>query len=48
MTVPYAEGRKREQIAPHWRKLLKAGLLWGLAATAAHAVGCASSARRAM
>ena len=39
MTVPYAEGRKREQIAPHWRGLLKAGLLWGLAATAAHAVG---------
>ena len=39
MTVPYAEGRKREQIAPHWRALLKAGLLWGLAATAAHAVG---------
>ena len=40
MTVSHIDtSGKRRQSAPVWRKLLGAGLLWGLAATAAHAVG---------
>ena len=44
MTVPSTEpsgarNARVSQPAPRWRKLLGASLLWGLAATAAHAVG---------
>ena len=40
MSKPYEiTGGKGRQTGPGWRSLLSAGLLWSLAATAAHAVG---------